>query len=157
MKTKVAVPIPNESDGKTSLGKVMYVRKAGYGSRVIGNRGTEENSYFDIHPGAAFGKGGATAWREGKMYECKDLPKNTTAKQMTIYGRVKVERTTYKRKTKTGRTNSQIQYYLIEVREEEYVSTRSVLSNIKELSPVKLKRIDILLDHQNLQLLAELN
>ncbi len=52
VKTKVGVPIPDESDGRTSLGKVQYVRKAGNGSRVIVNRGTEQNPYFDIYPGA---------------------------------------------------------------------------------------------------------
>ena len=157
VKTKVAVPIPDESDGNTSLGKVVYVRKAGHGSRVIVNRGTEENPYFDIHPGAAFGKGVAKEWLEDKTYECEDLPKNTTAKQMTIYGRVKVERTTHMRKTKTGRVNSQIQYYLIKVGEKEFVSTRSALSGMKGLSPSKLSRIDAQLDHQNEQLLAELD
>lgn len=157
VKTKVAVPIPDESDGKTSLGKVAYVRKAGHGSRVIVNRGTEENPYFDIHPGAAFGKGVAKEWLEDGTYECEDLPKDTTAKQMTIYGRVKVERTTQKRVTKTGRTNSQTQYYLIKVGAEEYVSTRSTLSGKKGLSPAKLQRIDAQLDRQNEQLLAELD
>ena len=57
VKTKIGVPIPDESDGRTSLAKVQYVRKAGHGSRVIVNRGTEENPYFDIYPGAEFGKG----------------------------------------------------------------------------------------------------
>ncbi|KAL9127047.1 MAG: hypothetical protein Q9217_004011 [Psora testacea] len=157
VKTKVGVPIPDESDGLTSLGKVVYVRKAGHGSRVIVNRGTDQNPYFEIHPGAAFGIGVAKEWLGDKMYECEDLPKNTTAKQMTIYGRVKVERTTKKRVTKTGRTNSQIQYYLIKVGEEEYVSTRSALSGMKGLSPAKLQRIDAQLDRQNEQLLAELD
>ena len=138
VKTKVAVPIPDESDGRTSLGKVVYVRKAGHGSRVIVNRGTEENPYFDIHPGAAFGKGVAKEWLGDEMYKCEDLLKNTTAKQIMIYGRVKVERTTQKRTAKTGRANSQIQYYLSRIRKDEYVSTRSALSGMKGLSPAKL-------------------
>lgn len=46
VKTKVSVPIPDESDGRTSLGKVVNVIKAGHGSRVIVNRGTEGNLIF---------------------------------------------------------------------------------------------------------------
>ena len=108
IKTKVGVPIPDESDGLTSLGKVVYVRKAGYGSRVIINRGIDNNPYFEIHPGVAFGKGVAKEWLGDLTYEYEDLPKNIIAKQIIIYRRVKVERITQKRVTKTGRTNSQI-------------------------------------------------
>jgi len=157
VKTKVGVPIPDESDGRTSLGRVQYVRKAGHGCRVIVNRGTEENPFFDIYPGADFGKGVAKEWEKDGMYECEDLPKGTTATEMTIYGRVKVKRTNQKRTTKTARTQSQIQYYLIRVLDEEYISTRTALSGIKGLSPAKLKRIDAQLDVQNEQLLAELD
>ena len=57
IKTKVAVPIPNESDSRISLGKVVYIRKVRHNLRVIVNRNTEENPYFDIYPRVAFGKG----------------------------------------------------------------------------------------------------
>lgn len=57
VRTKVSICVPDESDGGTSLGKVEYVRKAKYDTRVIVNRGTENNPYFEIYPGADFGKG----------------------------------------------------------------------------------------------------
>lgn len=157
VKTKVGVSIPDESDGLTSLGKVVFVRKAGFGSRVIVNRGTDVNPYFETHPGADFGKGVAKEWLEDGMYECEDLPKDTKANQMQIYGRVTVKRTDRKRANKTARTRSEIQYYMIKVLEQDYVSTRSALSGMKGLSPAKLKRIDAQLDRQNEQLLVELD
>ena len=157
VKTKVGVPIPDKSDGRTSLGKVVNVRKAGFGSRVIVNRGTEQNPYFEIYPGAEFGKGVAKQWLEDGTYECEDLPKDTEAREMQIYGRVKVKRTSRKLENKTTRTQSEIQYYLIKVGQEDYISTRSALSGMKGLNPTKLKRIDVQLDHQNEQLLMELD
>ncbi|KAL8816387.1 MAG: hypothetical protein Q9191_008340, partial [Dirinaria sp. TL-2023a] len=56
VKIKVDVPISDEFDGRTSLEKIVNVRKADFGSRVIVNRGTEQNPYFEIYPGAEFGK-----------------------------------------------------------------------------------------------------
>ena len=146
VKTKIGVAIPDESDGRISLGKVVVVRSAGFGSRVIVNRGTEENPYFEIHPGADFGKGVAKEWLENGMYECDDLPKDTAAKEMTIYGRVKVKKISRQRENKTARTQREIQYYLIKARSDDYISTRSALSGMKGLSPTKLKRIDAQLD-----------
>lgn len=73
VKTKVGVPIPDETDGRTSLGRVEVVRKAGFGSRVIVNRGTDMNSYFDIYPGVDFRKVVAKEWLEEGIYESKDL------------------------------------------------------------------------------------
>ena len=163
VKTKVSIPIPDESDGRTSLGKVQYVRKAGFGYRVIVNRGTEKNPYFEIYPGAEFGKGVAKEWAEDGMYKCEDLPRDTKVAQMKIYGRVKVQGTSQGRKNKDGRPRAQIQYYLVRVGEkkgevgEEYVSTRSALSGMKGLSPAFLSRIDATLDRQNKQLLDELD
>ena len=157
VKTKVGVPIPDESNGRTSLGKVVNVRKAGFGSRVIVNRGTEQNPYFEIYPGAEFGKGVARDWLEDGTYRCEDLPKNTEAKNMEIYERAKVKKTSRKVENKTTRTQSEIQYYLIKVGAQNYVSIRSALSGMKGLSAVKLKRIDVQLDHQNEQLLTELD
>lgn len=157
VKTKVGVPIPDESDGQTSLGKVEVVRKAGFGSRVIVNRGTDMNPYFDIYPGADFGKGVAKEWLEEGIYESKDLPRNTAGKDIRIYGRVKVKKTNQQRINRTARTQSEIQYYLIEALGEHYQSTRSALSGMKGLSPAKLRRIDAQLDVQSEQLLAELD
>ena len=157
VKTKVGVPIPDESNGRTSLEKVVNVKKAGFGSRVIVNRGTEQNPYFEIYPEAEFGKGVAKQWLENGTYECEDLLKDTEARRMQIYGRVKVKRTSRKPENKAARTQSEIQYYLIKVGDEDYISTRSTLSGMKELSPTKLKRIDVQLNHQNEQLLTELD
>lgn len=93
VKTKVDVPISDESDGRTSLGKVKVIRKAGFGSRVIVNRGTDMNPYFEIYAGADFGKEVAKEWLEEGMYGSEDLPRDTAAKNMRIYGRVKVKKT----------------------------------------------------------------
>ena len=79
------------------------------------------------------------------------------AKQMTIYERVKVKNTNLISFNKTGRTQSQTQYYLIKVENRVYVSIRSTLSGMKGFSPVKLQRIDALLNRQNAQLRAELD
>jgi len=56
VKTKVSVEILDESDGLTSLGKVVIVRKAGFESRVIVNCETDVNSYFEIHSETDFEK-----------------------------------------------------------------------------------------------------
>lgn len=157
VKTKIGVPIPDESDGRTSLGKIVNVKKAGFGSRVIVNRGTEGNPYFDIYLGAEFGKKVAKEWLEDKTYECKNLPKDTTAKQMIIYGRIKIKKNSRKRENISARTQSEIQYYLIKIRNENYISTRSALSGMKKFNPAKFKRIDAQLDRQNEQLFAELD
>jgi len=91
------------------------------------------------------------------MYKSKDLSKNTKINQMQIYERVKVKKTDSKRVNKITRTQSEIQYYLIKVLNTDYVSIRLMLFEMKELSSVKLKRIDAQLDRQNEQLLAELD
>lgn len=158
VKTRVSVPIPDESDGRTSLGMVVHVRKVGNtGSRVIVNRGTEENPYFEIHPGGTFGKGVAQEWLTSNLYSFDNLPSNITAKEMTLYGRVMVERTSQGRRNKTARTQSQITYYLIAARGNKFVSPRSKLAGMKGMSPVKLNRLDAQLDSQNEQLRAELD
>ncbi len=157
VKIKVSVEIPDEFDDLTSLEKVVIVRKAGFGSRVIVNRGTDVNPYYEIHPEADFEKGVAKEWLKDEMYESEDLPKDAKANQMQIHERVKVKKTDRKPANKTTRTRSEIQYYLIKVLGTDYVSIRSTLSEMKELSPAKLKRIDAQLNRQNEQLLAELD
>jgi hypothetical protein len=115
------------------------------------------NPYFEIYPGAEFGKEVAKEWLAEGMYGSEDLPRDTAAKNMRIYGRVKVKKTNQRGVNKTARTQSEIQYYLIKVLEKQYVSTRSALSGMKELSPAKLKHIDAQLNRQNEELLAELD
>lgn len=157
VKTKVDVPIRDESDGRTSFGKVEVIRKAGFGSRVIVERGTDMNPYFEIFPGAGFGKEVAKEWVEEGMYGSENLPRDTAAMNMRIYGRVKVKKTNQRGVNKTARTQSEIQYYLIKVLEKQYVSTRSALSGMKELSPAKLKHINAQLNRQNEELFAQLD
>ncbi len=157
VKIKVSVEILDESDGLTSLGKVVIVRKAGFESRVIVNRETDVNPYFEIHSEVDFEKGVAKEWLKDGTYESEDLPKNAKANQMQIHERVKVKKTGSKRINKIARTQSEIQYYLIKVLNTDYISIRSTLSEMKELSSVKLKRIDAQLNRQNEQLLAELD
>lgn len=157
VKIKVNVLILDESDGRTSLGKVKVIRKAGFGSRVIVKRETDMNSYFEIYSGAGFGKEVAKEWVKEGMYEFEDLPRDTAAKNMRIYGRVKVKKTNQRRVNKIARTQSEIQYYLIKMLKKQYVSIRSALSEMKELSSVKLKHINAQLNRQNEKLFAELD
>jgi len=91
------------------------------------------------------------------MYESEDLSKNAKINQMQIHERVKVKKTDRKRANKIARTRSEIQYYLIKVLRTDYISIRLMLSEMKKLSSVKLKRIDAQLNHQNEQLLAKLD
>ena len=76
---------------------------------------------------------------------------------MQIHERVKVKKTDHKWANKIARTRSEIQYYLIKVLKTDYINIRLMLSEIKELSSVKLKRIDAQLNRQNEQLLAKLD
>lgn len=157
MKIKVNVLILDESDGRTSLEKVKVIRKAGFGSRVIVKRETNMNSYFKIYSGAGFGKEVAKEWVKERMYEFEDLSRDTAAKNMRIYERVKVKKTNQRRVNKIARTQSEIQYYLIKMLKKQYVSIRSALSEMKELSSVKLKHINAQLNRQNEKLFAELD
>lgn len=75
LKTKTNVPIPDESNDWMSLGEVVYVMKAGVGSRVIVNHGTDEKPYCDIYPGAELGKGVAEECVKGGIYGYEKLPK----------------------------------------------------------------------------------
>lgn len=149
VKAKVNIRIPDESNGRTSLGHVVCVRKAGYGLRVIVNRGTQENPLFEIYPGSEFGKWVAKEWLTIDAYNTKDLPKDIAAKQMIIFGRVKVKG------TKKGRAQNQPQFYLIRVENQEYVTARSTLSKMQ--GAARLRRIDEQLDTQYLQLRDELD
>jgi len=56
VKIKVSVEILNESDDLTSFEKVVIVRKAEFESRIIVNRETDVNSYFDKHSEIDFEK-----------------------------------------------------------------------------------------------------
>jgi hypothetical protein len=150
VKTKVGILISNESNDRTSLEMVVNVRKAEYDLRVIVNRDTEKNPFYEIYLGADFGKEVAQDWLEYENYRFKNLPKGTATKQMKIYERVKV------RRTKPRRTQ-QTQYYLINVENKSYITARSTLSGMKGLSPAKLQRIDAEWDRQNAQLLIELD
>jgi len=91
------------------------------------------------------------------MYKCEDLSKNTKTNQMQIYERVIVKKIDRKRANKIARIRSEIQYYMIKVLEQDYVSTRSTLFEMKNLNLVELKRINAQLNRQNKQLLVKLN
>jgi len=157
VKIKVSVEILDESDDLTFLEKVVIVRKAEFESRVIVNRETDVNSYFEIHSEIDFEKEVVKEWLKDEMYKSEDLSKNAKINQMQIHERVKVKKTDRKSANKIARTRSEIQYYLIKVLRTDYVSIRSMLSEMKELSSVKLKRIDAQLNRQNEQLLAKLD
>jgi hypothetical protein len=65
---------------------------------------------------------------------------------MSIYERVKI-------KTK----NRQTQYYLINVENDDYITLKSILSEMKKFSSVKLQRLDAKLNRQYEQLLMKLD
>ncbi len=160
VKTKVSVPIPDESDGRTSFEKVVIVRSAGFGSRVIVNRETDMNSYYDIHSGATFGKGVARQWLNEETYEIANPSNDIAIDELKICGRVKVAHTAttlLKRVERQGQGRNNICYYFIKVRGESYLSIRTALSEMKRVSPAKLKRIDAALNRQTEMLLEELN
>ncbi len=56
VKIKVSVEISDEFDGLTLLEKVVIVRKAEFESRIIVNRETDVNSYYEIHSETNFEK-----------------------------------------------------------------------------------------------------
>lgn len=124
-------------------------KKTGYGLRVIVSRGTQKNPFFEIYPGAEFGKGVAKEWLTIEAYNTQDLPEDIAAKQMIIFGRVKVKG------TKKGRAQNQPQFYLIRVEDQEYVTARSTLSKMQ--GAARLRRIDEQLNTQYLQLRDELS
>ena len=49
VKIKVVVFISDKSNDNTSLEKIVYVKKVEHDSRVIVNRDTKKNLYFNIH------------------------------------------------------------------------------------------------------------
>jgi len=160
VKTKVSVSIPDESDGRTSFGKVVIVRSAGFDSRVIVNRETDMNPYYDIHPGTTFGKGVARQWLNEETYEIANSSNDIAAGELKICGRVKVAHTAttlLKRVERQDQGRNNICYYFIEVRGESYLSIRTALSGMKRVSLVKLKRIDAALNRQTEMLLEKLN
>jgi hypothetical protein len=56
VKAKVDILISNESNDRTSLEMIVNVRKAEYDLRVIVNRGTKKNLFFEIYFEAEFEK-----------------------------------------------------------------------------------------------------
>jgi len=104
VKIKVSVEILDESDGLTSLEKVVIVWKAEFESRVIVNHETDVNSYFEIHSEINFEKEVVKEWLKDETYESKDLSKNAKINQMQIHERVKVKKTGSKRINKIART-----------------------------------------------------
>ena len=145
VKVKISVCIPDESNDLTSLGMVVAVKKTEYDSRVIVNRETSKNFFFEIYPGADFEKKIVKEWLKSEN-SIKDLPTDTEIKHMTIYEHVKV---------RSG--HKAPQFYLIKIGDGDYIVSKSTLFKMKGFSPSKLKRIDGLLDEQNAQLRYELD
>jgi hypothetical protein len=96
VKIKVDIVISNESNDRTFLEMIVNVRKVEYDSRVIMNRDTEKNPFFDIYFGTDFEKEIVKEWLKHEAYRFENLSKNTTVKQMTIYERVKIKSTNLK-------------------------------------------------------------
>lgn len=129
--------------------------KAEFGSRVIVNRGTENNPYHDVYFGADFGKRVIKKWLENEVYAYQDLSKNIEVKHMKITGRVKIKR--FERAIEKNLNGMGIILYLIKVGKKNYFITRSKFCGMSGLSPVKVKRFDATLDSQNGHLFEELD
>lgn len=108
------------------------------------------NSYYEIHFEAIFKKEIVKQWLNEKTYEIANTSKETAVDELKICERVLVAHT-------TNTLHNNICYYLIKIRGEDYLSIRSALSRMNELSPAKLKRIDAVLNRQIEMLLKELN
>lgn len=76
---KVGVPVnQDKSDDRTFYGRVVFVRRCGFGSQVFSNRGTVENPYFEVHNCSTFGAV-AKEWLNDKKYKSADLSQITVA------------------------------------------------------------------------------
>jgi hypothetical protein len=72
---------------------IMNVKKTEYDSRVIMNRDTKKNSFFEIYFETDFEKEIVKKWLKHEIYKFESLSKSTTIKSMTIYERVKIKNT----------------------------------------------------------------
>lgn len=121
IKTKVGVQIRDESDGHTLLGKVCFVKKCGYGSRVFVNCGTEKNPLYKLYIGSTFG-GAAKEWVRDGRFLCDSLSPSTPTDQIKLMAWIC--------------TNS-AQYYVVHVNNKAFLLTKSML--LKWLSNAQLK------------------
>ena len=83
IRTKVGVQIRDESDGQTLLGKVCFVKKCGYGSRVFFNCGTKKNPLYKVYTGSTFGAA-AKQWVQDGSFSCHSLALETPTKQIKL-------------------------------------------------------------------------
>jgi len=152
VQTKVGVAVRDESNGNTTFGKVETVRRVGRGTRVIVNRGTDENPYYESHPGGMFGNGVAKEWLEKSLYNTEELPRTSIAKGMKILAHITVPRT-----SKKEQSRKQIQYYYVSSQQRTYISTRSTLIRLRGYSAEKLEEDEKAVDVASEMLLGELD
>ena len=150
VKHKVSVKIRDESDGNTSVGKVVMAKRIGaFGARVIVNRGTDEFPYYEVYPGSQFLKGQARDWAEKEQFEWPDeIPLGIDA---DIIGRAEVEP-----KSSEGRRRP-IRYYVVKMGGKLYGFSKTGLETKGRIGAAKLKHIDKDLDQQLKQTRIMLN
>lgn len=66
---------PGMKDGTTQVGKVMFVRAAGYGYRVFLNTGTAKKPYLIVLTGSDFPRGFAKDWFENPKFKSESEQK----------------------------------------------------------------------------------
>ena len=152
---KVSVKIRDESDGNTSVGKVVMAKRLGpYGARVIVNRGTDELPYYEVYPGSQFLKGQARNWAEKEQFKWPaEIP---LGKDAEIIGRAEVEPTSRQVRCRP------IRYYVVKMKDESgqeqlYGYSKTGLGNKGRIGAAKARYIDQQLDSQLRQARMMLN
>lgn len=111
IKTKAGVQIRDESDGQTLLGKVCFVKKCGYGSRVFVNCGTEEKPLYKLYPESTFGAA-AKKWLRDESFPCALLAPGTSTREMKLMAWIRAGCN---------------QYYVVNVNTRAFLLTRTML------------------------------
>lgn len=122
IKTKVGVQIRDESDGQTLLGKVCFVKKCGYGSRVFVNCGTEKNPLYKLYTGSTFGAA-AKQWVQDGRFSCDSLAPGTPTNQIKLMAWIRTDFA---------------QYYVVHVNNKAFLLTKSMLLKWLTIAQLKL-------------------
>lgn len=130
IKTKVGIQIRDESDGQTLLGKVCFVKKCGYGSRVFVNCGTEKNPLYKLYTGSTFGAA-AKQWVQDGRYSCDSLAPGTPTNQIKLMAWIRTEFA---------------QYYVVHVNNKAFILAKSML--LKGLTFAQLKLYNSKVEYQ---------
>lgn len=154
VKTQLGVEMTDQSSGLTDWGKVVFVTRAGHGSRVVVNRGIDAHPFYDIHPNATFGRGVAAEWLRKNSYSSLDISRATNFQGLKQLTRLVVARTISRNSMR--RQNREIQFYMIKAAGKLFMVSRSTLLNLKGNSSQLQDKRDRILDKQRARLEEEL-